>query len=64
MVDPGCRPVWHCDGDVRLLLDALIEAGVCKGQASLLVFTSNTINLDVPLENIVAMHEAVEDYTS
>jgi len=113
----GCRPVWHCDGDVRLLLDMLIEAGVqgfqgfqpecgvrleemverrtregepliifgplavttelpvctpeqvrrkvreavelCRGKAHLVLFTSNTINPDVPLENIVAMHEAV-----
>ena len=117
LLEAGCRPVWHCDGDVRPLLDMLIDAGVqgfqgfqpecgmhledivelrtrdgerlvifgplavttelpvysavqirekvrdaidiCKDNASLLLFTSNTINPDVPLENIVAMHEAV-----
>lgn len=113
----GCRPVWHCDGDVRPIMDMLLEAGVqgfqgfqpecgvtldyvvqkrtregerlvifgplavttelpvcsaedvrrkvqraqevCRGKASLVLFTANTINPDVPLENIVAMHEAV-----
>jgi hypothetical protein len=24
----GCQPVWHCDGDVREILDILIAAGV------------------------------------
>ena len=24
----GCKPLWHCDGDVRPLFDMLIEAGV------------------------------------
>jgi len=115
--EAGCRPVWHCDGDVRPILDMLIEAGVqglqgfqpecgmtidfvaqkrtregeplvifgplavttelpvctaqqvrqkvrhaqevCRGRASLVMFTGNTINPDVPLENIIAMHEAV-----
>lgn len=119
LVEAGCKPVWHCDGDVRPLLPMLIEAGVqgfqgfqpecgvhledivklragngnklvifgplavttelpalrpseikrrvresieiCRGQASLLLFTSNTINPDVPLENIFAMREAVEE---
>lgn len=113
----GCRPVWHCDGDVRPILDMLLEAGVqglqgfqpecgmtleyvvnkrtrdgerlvifgplavttelpvcsaeqvrrkvrraqnvSRGKASLVMFTANTINPDVPLENIIAMHEAV-----
>jgi hypothetical protein len=32
---------------------------VCRGKASLVMFTANTINPDVPLENIIAMHEAV-----
>lgn len=112
----GCRPVWHCDGDVRPLLDMLIDCGVqgfqgfqpecgmkveqiarrrtregnkllifgalavttelpvmtaeqvkhrtweiidaCGGNADLALFTSNTINPDVPLENILAMYEA------
>jgi len=115
--EAGCRPVWHCDGDVRPIMDMLLEAGVqgfqgfqpecgvtldyvvekrtcegerlvifgplavttelpvcsaeqvrrkvrhaqevCRGKASLVMFTANTINPDVPLENIIAMHEAV-----
>jgi hypothetical protein len=28
LLDAGCRPVWHCDGDVRPLLPLLVEAGV------------------------------------
>jgi uroporphyrinogen decarboxylase len=117
LLDVGCKPVWHSDGDVRGLMDMLIEAGVqgfqgfqpecgmlleeivekrtrdgepllifgslavttqlpvlsadevqaevrraidvCRGRASLVLFTSNTINPDVPLANIAAMHEAV-----
>jgi hypothetical protein len=116
LLEAGCRPVWHCDGDVRLLLDFLIGAGVkglqgfqpecgmvldeivtrrtrdgepllifgpiavttelpvfspeeiharvrhaikvCDGKASLVLFTSNTINPDVPLANIKAMYGA------
>lgn len=118
LLEVGCRPVWHCDGDVRLLLDFLIDSGVqglqgfqpecgmllqdlvtrrtrdgeplvifgplavttelpvctpegihakvreaidvCKGNASLVLFTSNTINPDVPLANIKAMYSAVK----
>jgi hypothetical protein len=117
LLEAGCRPVWHCDGDVRPMLDFLIDAGVqglqgfqpecgmllaelverrtrdgepqvifgplsvttelpvlapdevhdrvrraidvCKGRASLVLFTANTINPDVPLANIRAMYEAV-----
>ena len=28
LLEAGCRPVWHCDGDVRSLLGMLIDAGV------------------------------------
>ncbi len=28
LLEAGCRPVWHCDGDVRPLLDMLIDCGV------------------------------------
>jgi hypothetical protein len=116
LLDVGCKPVWHCDGDVRLLLQMLLDCGiqgfqgfqgecgmtlerisslrtsegeklliygplavttelpvcspaeiyaktrhaidVCRDSAHLVLFTSNTINPDVPLENIRAMHEA------
>ncbi len=118
LLEVGCRPVWHCDGDVRPMLDFLIDVGVkglqgfqpecgmvldklverrtrdgepllifgplavttdlpvltpeeimakvrhaidiCKGNASLILFTANTINPDVPLENIKAMYRAVK----
>jgi len=32
---------------------------VCRGNAHLVLFTSNTINPDVPLANIRAMYEAI-----
>ena len=111
----GCRPVWHCDGNVRPLLDMLLDAGVqglqgfqpecgmkltelvqrrtrdgetlvifgplavttelpvmtpgqvrdavrrardiCRGQARLVLFTSNTINPDIPLANVRALYD-------
>jgi hypothetical protein len=117
LLEVGCRPVWHCDGDVRPMLDFLFDCGVkglqgfqpecgmvleklierrtcdnepllifgpiavttelpvlkpdeiiakvhnaikiCKGKASLVLFTGNTINPDVPLENIKAMYQAI-----
>lgn len=119
LLEAGCKPIWHCDGDVRLLLDMFIDCGVqgfqgfqpecgmiledvvqkrtregkpliilgplavttelpvctpdeikmkvrhaidvCKKNANLLLFTSNTINPDVPLKNILAMYEAVKE---
>lgn len=115
LLEVGCRPIWHCDGDVRPILDMLLDCGIggfqgfqpecgmtieyvsrmrtkdggkllllgplsvtgelpvmtpkqvkakvrdsidcCKGNADLLLFTANTINPDVPLENIRAMYE-------
>ena len=116
--EAGCKPIWHCDGDVRPLLDMLFEAGVkglqgfqpecgltiekvaqmrtsdgeppvifgplavttelpvctpeevyqkvrhaievCRDSgAGLCLFTANTINPDVPLENILAMYSAL-----
>ncbi len=117
LLKAGGKPVWHCDGDVRQLLDILIDCGVqglqgfqrecgmlleelverrtrdgqkliifgplsvitelpvctpkeiiakvhqaieiCKGKAYLVIFSANTINPDVPLENIKAMYQAV-----
>ncbi len=113
----GCKPVWHCDGNVLPLLDMLFACGVqglqgfqpecgltidyvverrtregrpllifgplavttelpcctpeeirrkvrhaigvSRGRANLVLFTGNTINPDVPLANIRAMHEAL-----
>jgi len=28
LLDAGCKPVWHCDGDVRPILDMLLDCGV------------------------------------
>jgi hypothetical protein len=114
LLEVGCKPVWHSDGDVRPILDLLLESGVqgfqgfqlecgirleeivekttrdgapllifgplsvvselptftpdevqarireavsiCRDRASLVLFTANTINPDVPLENIRAMY--------
>jgi hypothetical protein len=111
----GCKPVWHSDGDIRPIMDMLIECGVqgfqgfqpecgltidyvasrrtregnpllifgplavttelpvcspdeirakirhaidvCRDQADLVIFTANTINPDVPLENVLAMYD-------
>ena len=119
LLDVGCKPVWHCDGDVRPILPMLLECGVqglqgfqpecglnidyvstlrtrdgeplvifgplavttelpvctpdeikakvrhavdvCRDNARLVLFTANTINPDVPLENILAMHEAARE---
>lgn len=120
LLDAGCKPVWHCDGDVRPLIPMLLEAGVqgfqgfqpecgltidtmaalrtregeppvifgplavttelpvctpaeirdkvrhavrvCRENgAGLCLFSANTINPDVPLENIVAMYEAARE---
>ncbi len=113
----GCRPVWHSDGDVRPMVDLLIDCGdrgvpgvpagvrddagvpghqarpkrpaapdlrphggdhraavpercrgerqspirgeYSRGRFDLVLFTSNTINPDVPLANIRAMAEAL-----
>jgi len=117
LLEVGCKPVWHCDGDVRKIIDILIDCGVqglqgfqpecgmnieyiaqkrnrdglpllifgplsvttelpvctskeirnkvrhaidvCRGNADLVLFTANTINPDVPLDNIRAMYETV-----
>ena len=119
LLEAGCSPVWHSDGNVILLMNMLIECGIrgfqgfqpecgmtlefmiqhktregdpllifgpmavttelpvlsaneirnltkeaikmCRGKARLVLFTSNTINPDVPLENIYAMYDAVNE---
>jgi len=119
LLEVGCKPVWHSDGDVRPMLDMLFDCGVkglqgfqpecgmtidyvvtlrtsegspllifgplavttelpyctpdeirakakhaievCRGNADLVMFTGNTINPDVPLENIRAMYEAIQE---
>ncbi|MDR1904952.1 MAG: hypothetical protein LBQ88_22060 [Treponema sp.] len=117
LLEAGCKPVWHSDGNVRPLIDMLIACGIqgfqgfqpecgmtleymlehrtregeplvifgpmavttelpvmsprevkkrvrdviaqCEGRANLVLFTSNTINPDIPFENLIAMYEAV-----
>ncbi len=117
LLEVGCRPVWHSDGNILPVVDLLIACGIqgfqgfqtecgvnlesivsrrtregkpllifgplsvateltsltpegirrkvaeaiqiCRGKADLAIFTSNTINPDVPLENIYAMYEAL-----
>ena len=50
---PVCSPE-EIAAKVRRAID------VCRGQASLVLFTGNTINPDVPLRNIQAMYEVVQ----
>ena len=119
LLGAGCRPVWHSDGDVRPLVDMLIDCGIqgfqgfqpecgmtleyladkrtrdgapllifgplavttelpvldapeirarvrravdfSRDRFALVLFTGNTINPDVPLANIIAMHDAVRE---
>ena len=28
LLDVGCKPVWHCDGNVRPILDMLLDCGI------------------------------------
>lgn len=115
LLEVGAKIVWHCDGDCRLIVDRLLEAGVagfqgfqsecgmeldwiaqkrarngekliifgpisvtrelqdtpmaveqavrraiqiCKDKAHLLLFTSTTVEPEVPVENIWAMYKA------
>ena len=115
----GGKPIWHCDGDVRPILDDILASGVgglqgfqpecgmelewirkrrtdkgdplviygpmpvttlmncgtpddmraevkramdlCRDEASLVFFTSNTITPDIPYENVLAYWQAVQD---
>ena len=117
LLEAGCKPVWHSDGDVREIMPMLLSCGiqgfqgfqpecgmrlddivkmrtregekllifgplavttelpvlspaeirarvrhyaeVCRGNADLVFFTSNTINPDVPLENLLAMYDEI-----
>jgi hypothetical protein len=117
LLDAGCKPVWHCDGNVIPMLDMLTDCGiqgfqgfqpecgmtiekmaarrtrdgkpllifgpvsvttelpcltpdqirgrvknaidVCKGNADLVLFTANTINPDVPFENLLALYDTL-----
>jgi hypothetical protein len=117
LLDAGCRPVWHSDGDVRALIPMLLKSGIqgfqgfqpecgmlieelvnlrtrdggkllifgpfavttelpawspekirrrvrevveiCEGKADLVFFTANTINPDVPLDNLIAMYDEI-----
>ena len=119
LLEVGCRPVWHSDGDIRPIMDMLIDCGIqgfqgfqpecgmtldyvikkrtrdgdkllifgplsvttelprcspeeirnkireakaiCESEADLVIFTANTINPDIPLDNIIAMYEAAKE---
>ena len=121
LLQVGCRPVWHSDGDVRPLIPMLLECGIegfqgfqpecgmrieelvklrtkkgekllffgpfavttelpvlgpgelrkmvrriadlCRDEADLVFFTSNTINPDVPAENLVALYDEIGKYS-
>lgn len=43
----------------RAWYDAIFGPPAPKNNADLVLFTSNTINPDIPLENIYAMYEAI-----
>jgi len=116
LLEAGTKLIWHCDGNVKPVLDQILDLGVaglqgfqsecgidlkeivnlrtrndkpliilgplsvttdllkttpemvkrkvrdaintCRGKASLILFTSNTVTPDIPLDNIIAMHEA------
>lgn len=120
LLEAGCRPVWHSDGDVRALVPMLLECGIggfqgfqpecgmkieeiaklrrrdggkllifgpfavttelpvlspgelrekvrhtadlCRDEADLVFFTSNTINPDVPYENLMAVYDEIKKY--
>jgi len=120
LLEAGCKPVWHSDGDVRPMIPMLISCGIqgfqgfqpecgmrieeiiklrtregnkmlifgpfavttelpvltadeirkrvryyadlCRDEADLVFFTANTINPDVPVENIVAMYDEIKRY--
>jgi hypothetical protein len=117
LLEAGCKPIWHTDGNAGLLIDMLIEAGiqgfqgfqpecgvyvedivrkrtgkgeplvifgpvsvvselpvltpqaladriryyvdVCRDDARLLMFVSNMIGPDVPLENLEMLHRTI-----
>jgi uroporphyrinogen decarboxylase len=117
--EAGAKLVWHCDGDVRPILDDILALGVgglqgfqqecgvrlediverctldgekllifgpisvvrtlveetpdgvkqavrhavqaCDGKASLVLFTSNEILPDVPMQNMCALYEAIQE---
>jgi len=121
LLEVDAKIVWHCDGDVRPILDDILSCGIgglqgfqrecgmdlawivdlktregepllifgpisvtktlpygtpedvrtevkaamdlCRDKASLVFFTSNTINPDVPLENIYALWNTVQEST-
>ena len=51
---PVCSP-----SEIRAKVRQAID--ICRDRAHLVLFTANTINPDVPLANIIAMHKAVCD---
>jgi hypothetical protein len=121
LIEVKAKVVWHCDGDVRPILDDILSCGIgglqgfqrecgmdlewiadlksgdgepllifgpisvtktlpygtpedvsaevklamdyCRDKASLVFFTSNTITPDIPLENILALWNTVQEST-
>jgi len=53
-------PVWSAHETSHQVHLAIEQ---CRGRARLAILTANTINPDVPLANIVALHEAVRGHS-
>jgi hypothetical protein len=120
LLEAGCKPVWHSDGDIRPMIPMLLECGIqgfqgfqpecgvciediiklrtrdgekmlilgplavttelpvlspvelrekvrhyadiCRDEADLVFFTSNTINPDVSYENLTAVYDEINKY--
>lgn len=66
LVAAGVRPMsvtrtlpYGTPDDVRA--DIARAMRICRGKASLVFFTSNTITPDIPLENVTAFWQAVRE---
>ena len=51
-------PLHGSPGDIRT--EVRRSTAICRDRASLVFFTSNRINPDVPLENVMAYWQAVQ----
>jgi len=50
-------PVWAPE-KIRQRVRAVAE--LCRDKADLVFFTSNTINPDIPLENLLALYDEIK----